>query len=230
MALMTVRIYDVLKNLSYNKGFLPWDSLINETFDLFFDFEFPWYNYRRVGLTEFKKLYLHRNLMKEIGQESLELHKHTLYTRLSENMQSYKQMFDSIESIGLLINSTNLEYNEVLDTVRDGMYNEDRMSTGSGKTDTNTQSIHSDNPQITFGTNDYASTMDRGQIITEQESKISDARNTSTKDTGKETRVWTKKGYENKDINKLVTDIRTGVYNVNLSILRDCDRLFLGVW
>lgn len=43
---------------------------------------------------------------------------------------------------------------------------QDAVSTDTSNQKQNSQSIHSDNPQVTISTNDYASEMDRGEATT----------------------------------------------------------------
>lgn len=230
MSLMTVRIYDVLRNLTYNEGFIPWDKLIEKSFEKFFDFELPWYNGDLIGLADFKRMYLHRNLMKEIGQETLELHKQRLYAKIYVNMENYRQMYRSITKADILINTTNISYEEVLDAINEDTESQKRKYIGEGESTTNSQSIHSDNPQVTFAQNDYASDMDRDENVSSQTSTTSDTLSSDKTGARNETRNWKKSGFENSDLKKAVDAIKIGVYNINLSMLKDCDDLFLKVW
>lgn len=230
MSLMTVRIYDILRNLTHGEGFIPWNELIEKSYKKFFDFELPWYDVNNVGLTDFKKMYLNRNMMKEIGQETLELHKQRLYAKLYTNLESYKQMYNAIASVGIMVNTTNVSYSEVLDAINSGNESQTREYNGISEATGDTQSINSDNPQVTFAQNDYASEMSRGETKTKQTDDFTDKLSADKVGERNESRKYHKSGFENSDLEKSVSAIKRGVYNVNLTILKDCDNLFLGVW
>mgnify|MGYP005796239431 CR=1 FL=1 len=131
---------------------------------------------------------------------------------------------------GVMVNNTNITYEEVLNAVNSGDETQSREYTGKGEIVTNQESIQSDNPQVTYSENDYASSMDRGEQTTENDVSSTDTLKVDRKDGKNESRTWHKVGYENVDLQKAVTAIKNGLYNVNLTILKDCDRLFLGVW
>ena len=230
MSLITVRIYDVLRNLTHSEGFIPWNELIEKSYEKFFDFELPWYDDSGVGLTDFKKMYLNRNIMKEIGQETLEQHKQRLYAKLYGNLESYKQMYKAITSINILVNTTNVSYSEVLDAINTGNESQTREYNEVSEATGDTQSIQSDNPQVTFAQNDYASEMSRGETKTKQTGDFTDKLSADKLGERNESRKWQKSGFENSDLEKAVKAIQRGVYNINLTILKDCDNLFLGVW
>lgn len=230
MSLITVRIYDVLRNLTCGEGVMSWGELIEKSYEKFFDFDLPWYSETGAGLLDFKKMYLHRNLMKEIGQETLELHKQKLYSRIYENMETYKQLYGVVLKNGVMVNNTSVTYEEVLNSLNSGDETQTRQYKGKSENVTNQESIHSDNPQVTYSENDYASTMDRGEQTTEENASSTDTLKVDRNDDKNESRTWHKEGYENVDLQKAVTAIKDGTYNINLTILKDCDNLFLGVW
>lgn len=136
---ITITIKDILQSYSFpdviphNK---PWESLtvdqiIENGKDKFFDFTFPWYAEDNTGLDDFKNLFLRKNYMKQIGQETTAQFKLYVQARLMEKMPLYKQLYDS----------TLIEYdpliNRKLKTTKDEVENKDKGKESENSVTTN---------------------------------------------------------------------------------------------
>lgn len=196
---ITISVKDILQSYSFPDVIPhnePWESLtvdqiIENGKDKFFDFTFPWYADDKTGLEEFKNLFLRKNYMKQIGQETTAQFKLYLQARLMEKMPLYKQLYDTtlIEYDPLVnrkITTTTeetenreqgKESNNVVNITGSGNTTENNKNVSEGTsegnqdrtnnvqtermTDINNQAVHSENPEITMANKDYASTMDR---------------------------------------------------------------------
>lgn len=100
---ITITIKDILQSYSFPDVIPhdePWksltiDQIIENGKDKFFDFAFPWYADDKTGLDEFKNLFLRKNYMKQIGQETTAQFKLYVQARLMEKMPLYKQLYES---------------------------------------------------------------------------------------------------------------------------------------
>lgn len=196
---ITISVKDILQSYSFPDVIPhddPWksltvDEIIQNGKDKFFDFTFPWYADDKTGLDDFKNLFLRKNYMKQIGQETTAQFKLYVQARLMEKMPLYKQLYESslIEYDPLvnrkLTTTTDETENEekgkesenIVNTTgtgtteennnsnRSGTSEEHRNSESSANIETNNQSVHSENPEITMANKDYASSMDREKKI-----------------------------------------------------------------
>lgn len=192
---ITISVKDILQSYSFPDVIPhdePWkslsvDEIIQNGKDKFFDFTFPWYAEDKTGLDDFKNLFLRKNYMKQIGQETTAQFKLYVQARLMEKMPLYKQLYEStLLEYDPLINrkltttTTESENEErgkesenIVSTTATGTTEENNNSNRSGtsvdqrnseasmSTETNNQSVHSENPEITMANKDYASSMDR---------------------------------------------------------------------
>ena len=100
---ITITIKDILQSYSFPDVIPhdePWksltvDQIIENGKDKFFDFVFPWYADDKTGLDDFKNLFLRKNYMKQIGQETTAQFKLYVQARLMEKMPLYKQLYES---------------------------------------------------------------------------------------------------------------------------------------
>lgn len=247
--MLTTTISNVLQQYAWPElNQSPWE-LVDKGYEKFFDFSFPWYTDSDNGASkvDFMKNYLHRYYMNEIGQETLNLHKQMLYSRLSLNMPYYKQMYETMLNEQGIDMTGNLDY--TMTGEDSGNYNntENRDMTDNTEgayqdsnttnTDANNQAINSDNPQVNFSGTDYASDMTRGQTEqnvtgsangtnetdkTVQENKTGSGNNASSTE-----RVY--KGRNGAFPADVIEKWREIVYNINKEIIDSCDSLFLGV-
>ena len=224
----------------------PW-YLVDNYYQQFFSFPMPWYEDNTESKTEFQKLFLHRYFMNEIGQETVNLHKQMLYTKLSIRMPYYKQMFQTMLNEQGVDMTNNLDYS--MDGKDSGTAKGDKTrnmsdntegtysDTNKTTTDTNSQSIESDNPQINFAGVDYASAMNRGQSDqtvngTASGTNSSDKTVKETEDHSESTTGTTERNFLGRQgafPAEVIEKWRNIVYNINQEIIGDLDSLFLGV-
>lgn len=246
MSLYTTKYLDILRNYALPETNQTFDELIDVTYQDFWNFDFPWYASNDNGKIDFQKLFLLHYLMYEIGQETIELHRAMLASRLREIMPEMDQIYQSLvielpwdknvdmnyTTVGTSSETGNLERNI------QGSITGESHDESSGSTNVDTQSITSDNPQVTFAENDYASGMDRGQskkvVQNESTGSVSNtenrtegeetSRNTGTQETRSES------GYRGVTKGDIVKQMRECIYNINREIINRCEDLFMLVW
>lgn len=287
---ITISVKDILQSYSFPDVIPhdePWkslsvDEIIQNGKDKFFDFTFPWYAEDKTGLDDFKNLFLRKNYMKQIGQETTAQFKLYVQARLMEKMPLYKQLYettlleyDPLINRKLTTTTTEIENEErgkesenIVSTTATGTTEENNNSNRSGtsveqrnseasmNTETNNQSVHSENPEITMANKDYASSMDRerkaesgnGNENVEGNKTVNDNAtehntsdsNASSHETGNlsenENRERNKKG--NETIEGFYGDsqadailkYRETILNLNEMICNDMNDLFLGYY
>lgn len=206
-ARITPTIQDLLNEYNFESDspvkFPNVDELVENTKDMFFDFVFPWYDMSgKEGLEDFKSLYLHKNFMKQIGQETVELHKLFLQSKLMERMPYYKQLFDTMKLEYNPLNNIDITIEE--NETTEGTKGSNEKTTISNETDeilninnsisdnthtteeaegtqtssrtltseNNEQSVTSENPEITVGDNDYTANLIRKQDGSTEDTNI----------------------------------------------------------
>lgn len=226
MCKYTVRVCDILKSFSYPNTNLRFDEIIKNGKDNFFDFEFPWYCEENVGLDEFKTLFLETYYMHQIGFETYELFQLNLSKTLKAVMTVYAEKYK--------IASKNIDYLSTHNIVDKEVTQDNSVSTTStngttisrGKTDT--QDINSDNPNITIQTQDYASNMSRGESESSNEVTVNDKTVSDNNNSGD--RVKTTIGYAGMSPAKLVAEFKENIININAELVKECEKLFIGLW
>lgn len=185
---ITPRIRNILQQYAWPERGLTIQEYISRGKGRFFNFTFPWYASDKTGLEDFKTLFLSKYWLYQIGQETEELFKLQLQVRLMEKMPYWEQVYKStIMKYDPLINRLNQKNvnstengtnNSTVDNTKkenDNITTTDQTTLGIKGTTSNTrvassqttqdsQSIGSDNPQVTVNTEDYASTMNRGKL------------------------------------------------------------------
>lgn len=237
MSVYTTKVLDILRNYALPETNQTFDELIDATYQDYFNFDFPWYAPNDKGKVDFEKLFLLHYLMYEIGQETIELHRAMLASRLREIMPYYSGVYESLnvdmawgENVNMVYDGTDQEEasdtskitnsttqnsntdkksnsesstntNETTTQTQNETNNTsiDGSSTNTVQTDntTNTQKIDSDNPQVNFSGNDYASSMERG--VSEQDTTVS----------GKDTNTATEESSRNNEENKVANSTST---------------------
>ena len=287
---ITISVKDILQSYSFPDVIPhdePWkslsvDEIIQNGKDKFFDFTFPWYAEDKTGLDDFKNLFLRKNYMKQIGQETTAQFKLYVQARLMEKMPLYKQLYEStLLEYDPLINrkltttTTESENEErgkesenIVSTTATGTTEENNNSNRSGSstaqrnsgssmnTETNNQSVHSENPEITMANKDYASSMDRekktetgsGNENVDENKSVNDNTtehnnsdsNASSHETGN--LEENEKKERNKNGNEVIEGFygesqadailkyRETILNINEMICNDMDDLFLGYY
>ena len=230
MSLWTIQVMEILKNYALPQTNLPFYSLIEATYQDYFNFEFPWYSDDEQSKIDFQKLFLLRHMMDYIGQETIEQHRMFLAERLREIMPTYQQLYETTVLDMEWGKNIDVEYTgeETGTHVTNGESSRESEVTNSNTI--NNQSIESDNPQITIQTEDYASTMSRGEST--QSGSSNETSNDSSNITVNTGRSDTRNEKGNRGLSRgnVVKEMREAIVNINQMILDECKDLFLGVW
>lgn len=230
----TTTIYNILQNIVPNSENLTPDELVESGVNAFFDFSFPWYNNTGDGKTEFMIAYLTRYLNNEIGQETLGMHKQFFKSLMYESMEEMRQKYKLLGAIPNIVGERSVKHNEIINDTENSNTNttQDVVSTDVSKQNQNSQSIHSDNPQVTISTSDYASEMDRGEATVNNNTNStsnSSGKNNSNR-VGNTTRTLSENETDTRNSDKYFKAISEGAYLINTILLKRCRRLFMQVW
>lgn len=230
----TTTIYNILQNIVPNSENLTPDELVESGVNTFFDFSFPWYNNTGDGKTEFMIAYLTRYLNNEIGQETLGMHKQFFKSLMYESMEEMRQKYKLLGAIPNIVGERSVKHNEIINDTENSNTNttQDVVSTDVSKQNQNSQSIHSDNPQVTISTSDYASEMDRGEATVNNNTNStsnSSGKNNSNR-VGNTTRTLSENETDTRNSDKYFKAISEGAYLINTILLKRCRRLFMQVW
>lgn len=230
----TTTIYNILQNIVPNSENLTPDELIENGVKAFFDFSFPWYNDTGDGKSEFMSAYLTRYLNNEIGQETLGMHKQFFRGLMFENVEEMRQKYSLLGDMPNVAGERRVEHNEnIIDTeVSNTDATQDITSTDISNQKQNTQSIHSDNPQVTISTSDYASEMDRGEAtVNNNTNSASNSRGqTDSNRVGNTKRTLDESVTDTRNSDKYFNAISEGTYLINTILLKRCRKLFMQVW
>lgn len=214
------------------------DSMIEKAVKLVFNFEFPFYvnpdaiEYSDTKMS-FEKMFCMQYFREQIGLETIGEFQYHLKRILTVNMPYYEQLYRSItfEYDPLLTHKHTRNVQSTKDDTRTGVIsgNSTAKNTTSADTISETQNIHSDNPQINFAGTSYASTMDRGQN-TINNSAVSNAENdtkTNSNDTyhADNTDNITESGFDGSYSTE-IQRFRDTILNLNKRICDDCKELF----
>ena len=230
----TTTIYNILQNIVPNSESLSPDELVERGVNVFFDFSFPWYNSTGDGKNEFMIAYLTRYLNNEIGQETLGMHKQFFKGLMNENMEEMRQKYKLLGAVPNIVGERSVNHNENINDTESSDTNttQSMVSTDVSNQNQNSQSIHSDNPQVTIATSDYASEMDRG------EATVNNSTNTTSNSSGKNNsnrvgntiRTLSENETDTRNSEKYFKAISEGTYLINTILLKRCRRLFMQVW
>lgn len=234
MSKYTTTIYDILKNIVPDSNTLTPDELVQKGVPLFFDFDFPWYADDKSGKSDFECMYLMTYLNNEIGQETLGLHKQCFRRKMFENMERMKQKYQLLSNMVNVAGERRAMHEENINDTESTSNSSGQTVTSTSKRNQNqnSQSIHSDNPQVTFANNDYASEMDRGEITatdSANDSSESSVNNAGTR-TGNTLRKLSEIETDTRNSDKYFDAINRGVYLINTELLEVCRTLFMKLW
>lgn len=230
----TTTIYNILQNIVPNSENLTPDQLIAHGVKVFFDFSFPWYNDTGDGKSEFMSAYLTRYLNNEIGQETLGMHKQFFKGLMCENVEEMKQKYALLGDMPNVAGERRVKHNESINDTETNSTDttQDITSTDVSNQKQNTQSIHSDNPQVTISTSDYASEMDRGEAtVNNNTNTASNSRGqTDSNRVGNTRRTLDESVTDTRNSDKYFNAISEGAYLINTILLKRCRKLFMQVW
>lgn len=214
------------------------DTMIAKAVELVFDFDFPFYvkedalEYNDMKLA-FEKMFCLQYFREQIGLETFGEFKFHLKRLLTVNMPTYEQLYRSLTFAydPLITHKSSRKVQSTKDDTRTGVIsgNSTAKNNTTADTDNDSQSIHSDNPQINFAGTNYASTMDRGQN-TIHNSAVSNGENTTktnSNDTyhADNTDTITDSGFDGS-YSMEIQRFRDTILNLNKGICDDCEELF----
>lgn len=230
----TTTIYNILQNIVPNSENLTPDELVEQGVNAFFDFSFPWYNETGDGKSEFMTAYLTRYLNNEIGQETLGMHKQFFKGLMYENIEEMKQKYSLLGDMPNVSGERRVTHNENINDTETSNTDakQDIVSTDVSNQKQNSQSIHSDNPQVTISTNDYASEMDRGEatVNNNTNSTSNSTGQTDSNRVGNTKRTLSENVTDTRNSDKYFKAISEGAYLINTILLKRCRKLFMQVW
>lgn len=209
---------------------LPVHDVINKVKSKFFNFTFPWYSDKDEGKDDFMVAFLERYYNEYIGFETLGMWKTYFSAKMSAVMPYYKKLYFAISLGDDPFYNVDVRHDTNEKEVRDtnDSYNDTAVS--NTQTDTNTQDIHSDNPQVTVATNDYASAMDRGEGITNSHG-TGDTSHVGNENIDRERGEQSHEyGIRGKTRSQLIDEYRRQIVNINKELIDMCSTLFLGIW
>lgn len=197
---------------------LPVYDVINKAKTNFFNFTFPWYSDDNAGKDDFMIAFLERYYNDYIGYETFGMWKTYFSAKMSAVMPYYKKLYSALSSGDDPFYNVDMHHDTNEKETRDtsDSYNDTSVS--------NTQDIHSDNPQVTVATNDYASTMDRGEG-TGDTTHIGNEN--VDRERGEQQHEY---GIRGKTRAQLIDEYRGQIVNINRELIDMCSTLFLGVW
>lgn len=230
----TTTIYNILQNIVPNSENLTPDELVEQGVNIFFDFSFPWYNETGDGKSEFMTAYLTRYLNSEIGQETLGMHKQFFKGLMYENIEEMRQKYVLLGDMPNVAGERRVTHNENINDTETSNTDakQNIVSTDVSNQKQNSQSIHSDNPQVTISTNDYASEMDRGEttVNNNTNSTSNSTGQTDSNRVGNTKRTLSENVTDTRNSDKYFSAISEGAYLINTLLLKRCRKLFMQVW
>lgn len=232
-------ICETFAGLDTSVGYSDINSVLNVAIPKVFDFDFPIFDEAYRSILE-RKILKHF-YTREIGEETIGLWKLRLDTRLNEIMPYYNQLYKSELLDVNPLYTTNLERTQ---TNNIGTENETK-TTGNGSTTdttntTNTatnRDLYSDTPQgslvnvenETYLTN-ARKTIDNSDIKSQNTSIVNNSTNNTSKMNTTEKYIESVKGYSGWNVNKLVSDFRKNMLNIDMLIIEELETLFMQLW
>lgn len=244
-------ICETYAGLSESVGENSIENVITNSLDKLFDFNFPIFdeNYRKTLETKIVKHYYTR----EIGYETVGRWKLALNTKLNEIMPYYNKLYESelIEINPLYTHNITKTGNKTgqgtsQQTTNDiGSKDIQHNETNNDViTDSSTNyRLHSDTPQGGLAGVDSGTYLSDAVKTTVNESRneshgihINDTTSTTNNGTKNGNTNTTEEylesvvGYENKNPSKSLQDYRDTFLNIDMMIINDLNKLFMGIW
>lgn len=233
MSKYTTKVQDIL--LSYLDPSLyftdiPFDTVIKQTADNFFNFPFDFYSSDADIVNKFKYDFLLRYYNNYIGFETVGMFKQQFAARLNLIMPHYLQLYDAWSQVNDPFTNVDVSYNDTENGTRNR--NDEYTDTASttNESTNNSQTIDSDNPQVTVSTNDYASTMSRGEMTNEASSSGSSSHEGQESEAIHKDSDRTEKGVRGKTRAELLKEYEKQIININRLIIDECRDLFLSIY
>ena len=204
-------------------------KIIDKTQDKFFDFDFPFYSEDRKDLYTFKVYFLLRYWNNYIGFETLGMWKTAFLSKMHELTPYYTKLYNAIQNDNPFTN-----INVTITEAEKGNEKTTTNSTDAGKSEVkniqNYQNIDSDNPQVTVATEDYASTMSRGETVNNTTTTANNNHSGNDNKDSKRDRETKEIGLRGKSTSEAIAEYREQIQNINRELVEACRDLFLKVW
>lgn len=204
-------------------------STIGKTQDKFFDFDFPFYSKDRKDLYTFKTYFLLRYWNNYIGFETLGMWKTAFLSRMNELIPYYTKLYNAIQYDNPFTN-TNITITEAEKGIEKTITNSTDAGESEVKNNQNYQNIDSDNPQVTVATQDYASSMSRGETVNNTKTTAKNNHAGNDNKDSKRDRDTKETGLRGKSTSEAIAEYREQIQNINRELVEACRDLFLKVW
>lgn len=230
------------------------DDMVEKARELIFDFKYPFYTDEAQAKEEFEKMFILMHLRDNWGVETAGEFKYWLQRKLTLVSDGYRQLYETMKFEYNPIENHNLERTvdrsgkaketNINSGVINNESNTDNTVTGNSHTTgdrtSNNQNIHSDNPQVNFSGQDYASNMDRGQTKDATETNTNDSttgktnfnskqNNNNTENSDSEysnNEKYTEHGYLG-NVQDAIKKERELIVNINRMLCEEMNDLFL---
>lgn len=238
------------------------NTLVERTHKQFFNFDYDFYCDDSKVKDKFEQDFLLTYLNDYIGYETLGMFRARLLSHLNTNMYWYKRMYERImqgddpfinqnEKIGdsRILNigeNEEKQQNANSHTQTSDTTNTNSTTTTDETTKNDSESIHSDNPQVTIKTHDYASTMERATEKGTGKTKTGQNVQTTSKGVADSTQKVNDKRDRKEKEEEEKENVRTGltgmsradaiqkyadqIFNLEKMLIDSCKGMFLKVW
>lgn len=203
--------------------------IIDKTQGKFFDFDFPFYSDDRKGLYTFKAYFLLRYWNNYIGFETLGMWKTAFITKMYELTPYYTKLYDAIQNDNPFTN-INVTFTETEKGNEKTITNSTDAGESKVKNNQNYQNIDSDNPQVTVATQDYASSMSRGETVNDTTTSAKNNHAGNDNKDSKRDRETKEIGLRGKSTSEAIAEYREQIQNINRELVEACRDLFMKVW
>lgn len=204
-------------------------KIIDKSQDKFFNFNFPFYSNNVKDLDEFKTYFLLRYWNNYIGFETLGMWKTAFIAKMYELMPYYTKLYDAIQHDNPFTN-INITITEAEKGNEKTTTNSTDAGEGEVKNSQNYQNIDSDNPQVTVATQDYASSMSRGETVNSTKTTAKNNHAGNDNKNSKRDRDTKETGLRGKSTSEAIAEYRKQIQNINRELVEACRDLFLKVW
>lgn len=203
--------------------------IIDKTQGKFFDFDFPFYSEDRKDLYTFKTYFLLRYWNNYIGFETLGMWKTAFITKMYELTPYYTKLYDAIQNDNPFTN-INVTFTETEKGNEKTITNSTDAGESKVKNNQNYQNIDSDNPQVSVATQDYASSMSRGETVNDTTTSAKNNHAGNDNKDSKRDRETKEIGLRGKSTSEAIAEYREQIQNINRELVEACHDLFLKVW
>ena len=220
-------ICETESGLTESVGYNDIDTVLDNSVNKIFDFDFPIFDENYRGVLE-RKILLHF-YTREIGFETVGLWKLKLKTKLNEIMPYYNKLYNS----ELIDFNPLYTVDKTIHRGGDGTQ-ENRgkdTDTSDGWTHNNTLDKYSDTPQGAIDN------LVEGKYLTNARDTTNKSSYHNTVEMQKGTTIKTINdytdhitGYESRDASDLILKFRKAVLNIDMMIIGDLDELFMQLW